>query len=255
MIKPALVLAFSVFVASCGSEQKGQDKQEAIESPIVVEIVEDEPVESLNSEQLKVSTQSVESKPYTLEFVESNQTIPNNALRYKRDLYRFAQSSFGINAPIGMLAAQIHKESTWREDAESPYAIGLSQFTPDTQADIKRKYPELAYGDALNPIWAIHAMMIYDADLKAQVDSIDECNDWAFTLAMYNGGPGWIWREKNLAESNGVDRNQYWQAVEEFNAGRREDAKKENRGYPKKIILELQSLYVNNGWGGTTVCY
>jgi len=223
MIKPALVLAFSVFVVGCTTEKQ--------KSPT-----------------------PVEEKPYTLVWVESTQSIPSNANQYKADIIRHAQATFGINAPISILAAQIHKESTWREDAKSPYAEGLAQFTPQTEEHVKNKYPVLSYGDALNPIWSIQAQMLYDNELKTKVDAIDECNDWALTFAMYNGGSGWIWKEKNLAEASGVDRNQYFDGVENFNGGRRLSAKKENRDYPRKIILELQMMYQEGGWSGVIIC-
>lgn len=184
----------------------------------------------------------------------SKEHIPEIAYQYRESLIEHAQAHYGMNAPIPLFASQIHKESTWRYDAKSPYASGLTQFTPQTAKHVSQKYPELIANEPLNPEWAIQAMLIYDKDLKRQVDAIDECNDWAFTFAMYNGGAGWIWREKNLAEEDGVDRNQYWNAVELYNAGRREDAKRENRGYPKKIIYVLQPLYNNGEWGYSDIC-
>lgn len=188
-------------------------------------------------------------------FNVSAEFIPERANKYKRDLIRFAQHYYGIEAPVPVFAAQFHKESTWDYMAKSPFADGLAQFTPETAEDVSKKYPELVANEPLNPIWAIKALLLYDLDLKTQVDAIDECNDWAFTLAMYNGGPGWIWREKNLAEANGVDRNTYWDAVENFNAGRRASAKAENQGYPRKILLVLQELYLNEGsWGFSDIC-
>lgn len=181
--------------------------------------------------------------------------IPDNANKYKRTLIRYAQHYYGIHAPVPVFAAQIHKESTWNPHAKSPYAEGLSQFTPDTAKDVSKKYPELVANEPLDPTWSIRAMLLYDLDLKTRVDAINECNDWAFTFAMYNGGPGWIWREKNLAEEAGVDRNTYWNAVENFNAGRRADAKAENQGYPKKILYTLQELYNDEGsWGRSQIC-
>ncbi len=181
-------------------------------------------------------------------------SIPNNAKQYERTLIRFAQANFGLNAPIPVFAAQIHQESTWRETAHSKYASGLSQFTPQTQEHVKKKYPELAYGNTLNPTWAIQAMTIYNRELYNAVTAIDECNRYAFMLAMYNGGSGWIWREKDLAEADGADRNAYWGVVENYRA-RAEWAKHENQGYPKRILLELQERYSNDGnWGVSKIC-
>lgn len=180
--------------------------------------------------------------------------VPENALKHKRNLIRLAQNYYGYDAPISIFAAQIHKESTWRENAKSSYAEGLTQFTPQTIEHVKSRYPELLTDEALNPVWFIRAMLLYDLELKTAVDAVNECNDWAFTLAMYNGGSGWIWKEKNLAEAAGYNRNVWWDSVELFNGGRRESAIKENRDYPRKILLELQGLYESNGWQSLSIC-
>lgn len=182
------------------------------------------------------------------------ETIPMASEKYNRLLHRFALHYYGMNAPVPIFAAQIHQESTWRATAKSKYASGLSQFTPDTAKDVSRKYPELVANEPLDPKWAIQALLVYDLDLKTQVDAINECEDWAFTLAMYNGGAGWIWKEKNLAQAKGLDRNKYWDSVETMNA-RADWAKEENRGYPKRILLELQKLYIDSGmWGSSDAC-
>ena len=188
-----------------------------------------------------------------ISFVAHSEVIPDRANQYKRTLIRYAQAEFGIDAPVPMLAAQIHKESAWRKDVCSAYACGLTQFTDATAEDAGRKYPALGPADVFNPNWAIQAMVLYDSDLKQQVDAIDECNDYGFALAMYNGGPGWIWKEKNLQEKVG-ERDQYWEGVENVSA-RADWAKKENRDYPRKIIFNLQELYLSDGtWGSVEVC-
>jgi hypothetical protein len=186
--------------------------------------------------------------------VGASEFVPENALKHKRNLTRLAQNYYGFDAPVAIFAAQVHKESTWREGAKSKYAQGLTQFTPQTIEHVKSRYPELLTEEALNPIWYIRAMLLYDLELKTAVDAVDECNDWAFTLAMYNGGSGWIWKEKNLAEDAGYNRNIWWDSVELFNGGRRESAIKENRDYPRKILLELQGLYESNGWQSLNTC-
>lgn len=197
-----------------------------------------------------VEPAEIQPAPYVL---KTTQSIPSNALKYKRLLHRYALSIYGVNAPIALLAAQVHKESTWRADVCSPFACGLTQFTEGTANDVSKKFPALVDKNVFDPAWALQAMMLYDQDLKRVVTAIDECNDWAFTLAQYNGGPGWIWKEKNLVEKAGGIRDKYWDSVENVSA-RADWAKKENRGYPRKIILELQLLYQLNGWEGQVVC-
>ena len=60
---------------------------------------------------------------------------------YKRELIREARAAMGLDAPVAMLAAQIHQESLWRPNAQSKYANGLTQFTPETEAWIKGVFP------------------------------------------------------------------------------------------------------------------
>ncbi len=186
-------------------------------------------------------------------FAVNAQSIPDNAYRYKRSVIAEAQYVFGLDAPVSMLAGQIHQESTWRPDVCSPYACGLSQFTDDTRDYVNNKFPELDDGDVMNPKWAIKAQALYMGDLKRRISAIDECNDYGFSLAAYNGGAGWIFREKNLVEQQGGNRDQYWNSVEDVSA-RADWAKEENRHYPRKIIFSLQYLYKDDGWGGVEVC-
>ena len=74
---------------------------------------------------------------------------------WQRDLVREARAVWGIDAPVPVMAGQIHQESLWRAHARSKYASGLAQFTPDTEAWIKAAYPQaLAVGNAFDPRWA-----------------------------------------------------------------------------------------------------
>jgi hypothetical protein len=60
-------------------------------------------------------------------------TIPPQAKQHKALLIREARAQWGMDAPIATMAAQIHQESTWRDDAVSPAgAQGLAQFMPST---------------------------------------------------------------------------------------------------------------------------
>ena len=85
---------------------------------------------------------------------------------WQRDLVREAHAVWGIDAPVPVMAGQIHQESLWRTHARSKYASGLAQFTPDTEAWIKAAYPQtLAVGNAFDPRWAIRALVTYDHHL------------------------------------------------------------------------------------------
>lgn len=177
---------------------------------------------------------------------------PREALQYQRDLIRSARFVWGLSAPIALFGAQIHQESGWRKEARSAYAGGLAQFTPDTAAWIGSLYKdELGVADPYSPSWAMRALVRYDRHLFDRIEAATPCDRWAFTLAAYNGGPGWISRDKAMARTAGADPDRWWGEVERFSP-RAAWAFKENRGYPRRIILDLQPRYTR--WGAGVAC-
>lgn len=180
--------------------------------------------------------------------------IPRAAEQHRRDLVRYARYVWGLNAPVATFAAQVHQESGWRPDARSVCAAGLAQFTEPTARDMARMYPaELGEAAPLNPRWALRALVRYDRRIWEGMAAASACDRWAFVLAAYNGGPGWINRDRALAERHGAAPARWWGEVERFSS-RSAQAFKENRGYPRRILLVLQPLYVKAGWGPGVAC-
>src|SRR5690606_26228865 len=137
----------------------------------------------------------------------SAEIIPQAANAHRATLVRAAHSTWGLDAPIATFAAQVHQESRWRADAESPVgALGIAQFMPATAVWMEEIYPRtLANADPLNPGWALRAMVKYDLWLHQRNHANDPCDHWAMTLAAYNGGQGWVNRERKLALASGAD--------------------------------------------------
>jgi membrane-bound lytic murein transglycosylase MltF len=181
--------------------------------------------------------------------------LPERSFIYRFKLEREAQAVFGIDAPIARLAAQIHQESRWIETAESPAgAQGLTQFMPATAAWLSSVCPTVGPADPLDPDWAIRAMICYDAWLHERVaNATTPCDRWAFTLSAYNGGEAWVRRDRALAVRAGVDGAVWFDAVERYSA-RSARAREENRTYVRRILRELEPLYIRAGWPGTRVC-
>lgn len=179
--------------------------------------------------------------------------VPDFSVRYRLALEREAAENFGLSAPVARIAAQIHQESGWRPDAESAYAQGLAQFVPATARWLPTVCPTVGEPDPWDPQWSIRAVACYDAWLYARVSGATECDRWAFTLSAYNGGLGWIARDKQLAARNGADPKRWFGHVERWSP-RAQWAREENRGYPQRILLLLEPAYVRAGWPGTTVC-
>lgn len=175
---------------------------------------------------------------------------PTAALRYRSDVIRAARVDWGLNAPVADFAAQLHQESGWNPAARSPVgAQGLAQFMPSTADWIAGLMPHLVSREPYNPGWAIRALVSYDRWLWSRVAVSDGCERMAMTLSAYNGGLGWVNRDRKLARARGLDDARWFGAVETVNAGRSAANWRENRHYPQRILRELAPRYLS--WGGS----
>jgi hypothetical protein len=176
--------------------------------------------------------------------------IPRAAEQHRATLIRTARVVWGMDAPVAVFAGQIHAESRWNPEAKSPVgALGMAQFMPATAKWMPNIDPELAAPAPKNPAWAIRALIRYDLYLWQRVDAVSDFERMAFTLSAYNGGLGWVNRDKALAEKRGLDRRRWFSNVEKVNAGRSAANFRENRRYPSLILEEYQWLYTKWGTG------
>lgn len=178
-------------------------------------------------------------------------SIPADAYQWRRTLVREAQAQWGISAPVADFAAQIHQESLWRHDAVSPVgARGMAQFMPATADWIAGAYPALGpTPQPASPAWAIRALVTYDRHIWERLSAADNCNRMAKTASGYNGGPGWVSRDERLAAARGLDPSRWWGHVETVNAGRSAAAWRENRAYPRRILIDHAPAYAAAGFG------
>lgn len=177
--------------------------------------------------------------------------VPRSAEQYRRTLVRAAHAEWGLDAPIATFAAQVHQESRWNTQAKSPVgAAGLAQFMPTTSDWMAQIYPStLGANQPYNPGWALRALVTYDRWLADRIQARGPCEKWAFILASYNGGLGWVYRDQKLASAKGADQLAWFDSVERLNAGRSTANFRENRDYPRKILLRWEPLYEAAGWG------
>ena len=180
--------------------------------------------------------------------------IPADAWQWRRTLTREGQAAFGLNAPISDFGAQIHQESAWKPKARSRVgAYGLAQFMPATAEWISGAYPELGpEPEPASPAWAIRALVTYDRHLWDRVSAADDCNRIAKVLSGYNGGNSWVYRDEKLAASKGLDPARWFGNVETVNSGRSAANWKENRQYPRRILVNLSPHYQLADWGPTS---
>lgn len=185
---------------------------------------------------------------------EASPRIPLRADGYAKLLEREAVARFGLRAPVALLAAQLHQESAWRPDAQSPYAMGLAQFTAPTSKWIGTVCPDLGPPDVWDARWSIRAQACYMRHLHAQLADVPvACERWAMALSAYNGGQGWLRRDRRRASAQGADPARWYGHVE-LHSGRASWAFRENREYPRRIQLVLEPLYSAAGWPGGLSC-
>ncbi len=185
--------------------------------------------------------------------------IPRAAERHRSELVRVSRAVWGLEAPVAVFAAQVHTESWWRNETVSPAgAQGLAQFLPSTASWLPQAVPELereAGSPApFNPGWSLRALVSYDKWLWERLAGATDCQRMAFVLSSYNGGIGWLGKDRKLAERLGYAPDRWFGQVEEANAGRRASAFRENRRYVRLILLERQAWYRRAGWGPGVGC-
>ncbi len=178
-------------------------------------------------------------------------TIPRAAYTHQSLLTRSAHAFWGLDAPVATFAAQVHQESRWRERAVSHVgAQGIAQFMPATSRWIAGAYSHLSDNEPFNPAWGLRALVTYDRFLWDRVTAVNGCHRMAKALSAYNGGLGWVQKDEALARRRGLDAAYWFDGAETVNAGRRASAKKENTGYPRRILFDLEPLYMGAGFGG-----
>jgi hypothetical protein len=181
---------------------------------------------------------------------------PAAAEQYRADVVRSAYRVHGPGAPVAMRGGHLHQESAWDANARSRVgAMGLGQFMPLTAEDMAKHHPaECAPANPFSARWAIECSDLYLRSLRRQMrpmtrTELDECTQWVFTLRAYNGGAGWVMRDRSKARDAGADPDD-WQQVARFNAGRSAGNFKENTEYAPRI-MRLQERY--RAWG-RSVC-
>lgn len=176
------------------------------------------------------------------------QEPPRAAIKYRTELTRSARLAWGLDAPIATFAAQVHQESGWNPAAVSRVgARGLAQFMPATASWFGGIVPDLAARQPENPAWALRALTAYDRWLWERIAADAPCDRMAMVLSAYNGGLGWLLKDKALAQRQGLSRARWWSATERVNAGRAPAAWAENRAYPVRILRVLEPRY--GAWG------
>lgn len=181
------------------------------------------------------------------------QTLPQPAPaahKYRADLVRAAHSLWGLDAPVSVLAAQVHQESGWNPVAVSRAgAQGMAQFMPATASwwcDLNELSP--AECQPRNAVWALRSMVGYDKWLFDRTPSYYPPDErlWV-ALRAYNGGLGNWQAEARVAQQSLLPSPKLPDAalVDRFcgRAKRHVSHCPENVGYPYRIMVVLSPRY------------
>lgn len=178
--------------------------------------------------------------------------MPRQAALYRATVIREVRFYWGMAEKPSTFLGQIHQESTFREDAKSPVgATGLAQMMPGTSRwlmeiyprDLKELCPDKS-GCPLSPAWAIRSLVLFD---KRLYDDFRWANGaierWSATLSGYNGGRSWVLRERRACAGTVGCNDTLWFGNIELACLRSATSCKENRNYPRRILLELRHHY------------
>ena len=173
--------------------------------------------------------------------------VPQAAQPYRALLVRTAHAAWGLDAPVAVLAAQVHQESAWNAQAVSRVgAQGLAQFMPATTRWIAGMDAALAAQQPFSPAWALRALVTYDRWLFERTPARYTPRDrmWV-ALRGYNGGLG-HWQ----AEAAAIGAVRPTRAQVDAACGRAKRAPvhcRENLDYPHRILVVIQPRYA--AWG------
>jgi soluble lytic murein transglycosylase-like protein len=207
-----------------------------------------EVVETPNEEPVIEGPAKIDEPP-TVEVEIRDTRIPSLAYRLKRTVRGEINYHWGLEQDGTIFYAQIHQESAWNPEAKSAYASGLAQFTPDTADWISKLYPaDLGENNPLDCRWAVRALIKYDKWLYVRFSfASSDDHRWRFSLSGYNGGAGWVSRDRSLAEQKGKDPSKWNCNVEHYSA-RSKAAFKENRDYVVRILEKWMPIYEGAGF-------
>jgi hypothetical protein len=182
--------------------------------------------------------------------VAAEEAIPREALVWQRTLIREVRYYWGMRQSPAPFFGQVHQESRWKATARSAFASGMSQFTPPTAEWIQRLYAADLQdfcaergGCPSDPRWALRALVLYDRRLwQGQADT-DAADRLAFALVGYNGGAGWVARERRRCQTLSACTSTRWFGQVELVCVRGPAACRESREYPRLILLRWRPLY------------
>ncbi len=170
---------------------------------------------------------------------------PGPEMKYRSFLTRQVRFYWDAQQDISTFAAQVRQESGWDTQARSSHATGLAQFTPPTAQWLSSIHLEInaqtpfSAESTLDWKWSLRALVCYDRYLYGKLANTGE-QQWPLTLRAYNGGLGWILKERSC--KGGFETSPY-ECCRKFRAL---ESCRENISYPDLILNKWKQAYA--GW-------
>lgn len=176
--------------------------------------------------------------------------VPAACEQYRRAIITEGRAVWGTASPTSLFGSQTAQESLCKAEAQSKFAAGLTQFTPGTADNMLDWYKHELNGCSypFNARCAIRAMVLYDLRLFHSVNwAANRQEQDATMLACYNGGCGWVARERVAAKRQGKSDRHWFNHIEKV-CLRAQWACEENRQYPRRILFHWQPAFQRAGW-------
>jgi membrane-bound lytic murein transglycosylase MltF len=159
----------------------------------------------------------------------------NACPQFRSEIVRFTRQYLPEVRP-SLIAGQIQQESSCNPVAKSKVgAAGLMQIMPSTITDVI-KLCSMPGFDPLNPRRAVQGGICYDSIVRKRVGRFNSTKDLDVAMLRgYNGGAGWILREKSLAITERLDSQNAYLIGKLCPRLRSIDSCNENLDYPVKI--------------------
>lgn len=163
----------------------------------------------------------------------------------REEIVRFTHIYLPDTRP-SLIAGQVRQESGCNPVAKSRVgATGLMQIMPGTAKDIERicKLPGFS---PLNPRLAIQGGICYNSQIRRIVAPMNSNYDLdSVMLRSYNGGAGYILKEKRYVQSIELDSKDSLHLMEFCELFRSEDSCHENTMYPIMIREHQRKYYLS----------
>lgn len=188
--------------------------------------------------------------------------IPPRAYQYLPVLIEEHQAVWP-ESDLTIIARQIQQESNWkvtatRRESSGATSYGAMQVLETTWGEIKTKHPTLLDGDPVRMLqarWGFRAGLLYDRMMWESSGFAETILDrYCFMLASYNGGQGWVKRDRELASVAGKNKN-VWFGNVELHSHRAESNFDINRRYVREIMDGAKNYSALVGTGRCGKCH